>query len=468
MKKLLLTVLILTLSLAVLLIFTGCNKENKPLEPEDVDLDAMDSAERAKFLFEASDRRLSAASSYAQKDRMTFVVEGISKSEIVGEGKIEGVGTDNYKEHSVTTATTWYDTGAEKTVETSISGYADGYMYKSWQSSDYSNEIKSPLTAAEYLEHKRASLELPDPKPETYKSEKNKDGTWTLAIHDFDKEFMEAFAEQMGLSGAMMRGEIDEISLMVDLDENFYPKRMIVDFDLDFDLGFEVKMTSMEVEIFNINSTTVNAPSLADYRELSDLRAMDNASSAISALGRKDEGSFVYEMSLLSGNSSSYKEYTDRRTVEYETKLNDTLRVTMDVKSTDGNSYYIYEYGYMSKYLGKDGALQETNVLTNDDVKDMLYQMQCFAAFDEKYISKIEYNETAKEYVLTFRLTDALIAEYTGKDLSDLESDALYTVTVAYGDDGEISSCSMRMSMKFKYIYVDVMISCEQKELNKE
>ena len=187
MKKLLSTALILTLSLAVLLIFTGCN-DGGPLEPEDVDLDAMDSAERAKFLLEASDRRLSAASSYEQTERVAFEIPGISGLEVLVETKVEGVGTKNYKEQTVTTTTTEDSYGA-KTTEFETGGYADGYMYRNWTSAGYGNSVKSSLTAEEYLVHKKESIDLPDPEPRTYKSEKNEDGTWAIAILDFDDEF---------------------------------------------------------------------------------------------------------------------------------------------------------------------------------------------------------------------------------------------------------------------------------------
>ncbi len=470
MKKLLLTVLILTLSLAVLLIFTGCNKENKPLEPEDVDLDAMDSAERAELLMAASERRLAAAESYEEDLRADILASGQTVVRIMGTDKVTGAGTEAYKHRTVTTTTVMLN-GANVT-QIATEGYGNGYMYSTTSSDAGSLELRSELTVQEYLNYRGrsiADLSAFGGSVEV-ETEKSEDGTWRIILSDFDGDSIDSFLAAAGMSSITSQIDIAAIDVAMGLDENFYPKSTEIGIyryekpRYPYLSPSKIKLIEMEIEYKNINSAKIVDPNISSYREIEDLAVLRSTQQGISELASKRSGHFAYHMYTSRVTSTHTAEADDRREINYQIDNDGNIKFDMDSVIDGVATYYFYESGKMSQYSAKGGAFVKDYEMMNDKAKNTVLQLQCFHAFDVQQFVDMRIGENENEYVFTMNLTDEIVNKYTTLNLEDVKGEKTYEMTVVLDDGYNIVSYTVDMNIAFSNRTYTVRGTYELKE----
>lgn len=480
MKKTQLRILhILLMSALLLLALPACNGGNGEAQR----LMQLDEEDRAYALYENMANSLLMATAFSVNSSTTFSgrldgqelnltrnVKRISKSQY-------GAARMDYFEESHLTKQ------GEQYWETRlISGYADGYLYRSNRIGGYTVNAKTAVPVSE-LDYVRLSEELMlHPQQwdcQTVTCVKNKDGSFTATFSGLSVEGLDELAYDYGLDLSMMGEYIYLTDATVVMNSTPELRFQSASFSLTYsEYGADGYLADRTFIVKTEQTFAYEIPEsfkgvdLSAYDDIGDLTVLDDYVACMDNRVNAERGTYVYSL------RETVTEDGEASVWLYDVKLDiDTYRDGL-LYSSDGS------YGYegqliRSRVAYADGTIEfrdtypdgetvvETYEYTEADVRSLIAAELSLSDFSPVYVIRIEERD-AEAGKYRFHLSGALQSDYCNyfwemngsmsymdayldvtiqqDELMELE---LYLVAEGYTDTAESHRYEMRVSCSF-------------------
>lgn len=256
-----------------------------------------------------------------------------------------------------TTSTVWV--GGEKIVTYEDEGYMNGMMFTYIKEDGVETKLKSPITAAEYEAFRDKQAE---DVPDTYVGEgyctdmtceQAEDGTWTAVYQGFTEEGMKPFTYYLRSIETAVNAEhtLKDVRMTVTADAELTPVSMIMEYVFEEKENAETRVPNIKLEtyFYGLNNTVlVDTYDISDFKELEDLRIIEDFLSAMQ--DREEAESGAFSVTTKSSGSYSGESVTETSVQNVTFKNHDGYEFTLDFE----------EEGYLFSTSYKKGSMTVT------------------------------------------------------------------------------------------------------------
>lgn len=421
MKK---TVVLLFVILVFAFVFTSCSSG----EPE-----------TAEALWEKIDGAMNALDSYEVdlSMKMNFFMSGYEVSgKATGTAIEAGVTTDDYYFYQKMVTKVQCDELDLNENVTAIYGYNEGLAFVSNEGGGLEQKLCAPMTREEFRDYVSDSdlndLALNDCTGAEFV--KNEDNTWSLTYSGYTKVAVNALAEAFGIdeeTSDMIGAEVLDLKVSISADENFFVKRMDVEFIFDVEEDeVPVITATAEYSEYNTAKRITGYIKPESYNQIEDLRLPENIGEMLKAREDAEEGTFTLDLDqtvMVMGNKSSYRE-TDK--VNYGRR--------------DGGYFYDIEAEIKGSTVdityenGKQKVTQngETSTVsqTAAEAKEFIESLINSANYNKMYVTNVTKVEEGV-YTIEMAVVNTAVYEQVMTKMGAFLSSAKQNITVTIKDD---------------------------------
>lgn len=413
-------------------------------------------------LINAADENMAVLDSYTVMNTVKGAVNiagTYASVEVTETSKFSGMNGDSPAHNSETYSTTKGDNSETAIIKR---GWSEGSMYYSYVGSLYDNALYSEISFDDYRKHYEEINEsavdriLWDEKLTAEDSVVYRDdGGVTVTLSGFNDAFYDMILPELVFNGVEAITDITYIEIVFEIsDERLFESTvMTVTFDVD---GTETVFTQ-ESRVSDINSTTVKDHSVDGYKKIDDIRLIDKATRAITAMRvRKSiKATLDIDAALISGAST--KVYTERDEIAYDRSNGLTYKVTAKTGDTTVNIEYADTVKTVRTVLdGGDAKTSETN---SRDIKEWAFLLSFldYGMFNAIYVTDAKRLEDGSiTYVLDINpvTTSARPAPISGIKMTEIEitlhfvDDTLNTYSADLEYEGASNGSVVRYSVK--------------------
>lgn len=390
MKRIIARILIAAMLLTALALpLTSCSEEDKLLR--------MDESERAVAFYGLIDAATQEASSFSVEQKLSFKLDiGDMAYEQVNEGTITYImeGDDlTYLEQSTTTV--WV--GGEKTVTYVDEGYADGMMFTYYKEGKVENKLKSPITVEEYEAFREHQVEdVPDVQVgegfcTVMTCQQAEDGTWTATYEGFSEEGMKPFLHLLKGVETAVNAEhtLKDVRLTCTADSKLIPQAFVMEFVFEEKEGAETRVPIIKTESYykGINNTVLTEPyDLSDFTEQTDLRMIENFTSALQDRENALSGSFTVTTEASADYAGQSNEQVTNQNITY--KNNNGYELTLEYKQEEYRVKVSYKNGTMTTSIRDESG--KTVHSESAEMTDFEAQATCRQFMNSESISALD------------------------------------------------------------------------------
>lgn len=417
----------------------------------------------AEALYEKVDQVMNSLNSYEMDMdmKMTFYVSGYK---VTGESRGHAVeyglqGDEYYFYQEVDTKVTCKELSIaenQKNVET----YSGGNYFICNESGGASQKLYSALTSQQAMEYRLENdMEVGDVFEDCAERsfEKKEDGTWVLIYSGYTKKAIAHLEESMGLDGGLLDAEIMDMVITCVVDENYYVKRMELEFVFEEESKTPTIEISMTYSAYDAAEKKATEPDVADYTKVDDIRLLTQVEDMLAERAECESGSFTLALtqsvtSTASTSSSLYKE-TDKVTFG-----EDESGYFYDIDATVDNVKYDISYKN-GKQTVKTSSKTQDNDQTDKEARAYIETLINSAGYDCTSVSKVEKRG---EGVYRFTCTpgkdvyESYFANMGGKLTSATQT---ITVTIKDGQITKIQSVVTAMGSVVNYGTVTLTVN---------
>ena len=458
MRKLCKMLFLCALLVVAVLQFTGCG--NGEINWQKMDLDSMESEERAEILEKAAEQEMNKLDSYTSKMELEFFINVGSnrvESTATNEIKIANQNSENYQYRSTTLNKT--KAGDTTNIVVTTEGFKDGTMYRGYEEGDRISYLRSEVSQADFIAYMK-SRENNDNMTNifvkgafTYKavSEKTETG-WLVNINEISENFLLAMERNMGLHEMFDEGLLEDIEYDIYLSSEMHYERIDIRFIIkegvnspSFNFGF----TECSISYYDLNETQLPSLNITEYTEAADLRILDNIENSFDAMKNSENGKFTISISQKIPVSSIEIEEFDN--VSYQIK-NGKISYTCDSVVNDESVKLTYEDGTRKTYKIKGGEeiLEKSEKLSETSQISFIEGLIEVIPFEKKYVKSFKETDTPGQYEVTVYTSDAIKNKYRKSSSYELLSGETYTLLITVNGD-RVSSCKIDLNLKYRH-----------------
>ena len=263
---------------------------------------------------------------------------------------------------------------------------------------------------------------------------KNEDGTHSLTLAGFGKEFVDNLNKQLSLTEADNGGVVTDYTVTVEIDQYFFPVKISIDYDFS-NTDFS---GSEEITFHDIGEAEAIPVSTEEYTLVDDARMPDDLATFISEKKSSKDDYFTFKSTLKVKSPSGSGTYQEQDAVTYGTDENGFFYdVVANVNGT--NVKMTYRDGKQT-VNGNDDASSEYSDADAMKLIGSLIDPLYYSAVEVSYLEEYKTADGIK-YLLYFEpvgnMSDALKSVITSLGVDFVSHSATATV---YVKDGEITS----------------------------
>lgn len=403
----------------MLFIFTSCGDSNNT-----VNIDEMESMERAYFLCDLVDRNMSELDSYTEELCMQINTSVYDTSvAIISEGSAQ---TDNSSHKGVTyrcslNCAAYLDSEPILEYER-VEYYEAGIGYSFYRDEDKSLAFSAEMTTNEYSDYLAANMEnmgnieINEEIATTASTEKRDDGGWTILFSDFSSELVGAFLADIGLS-EIVDDEIEDFTAIIEVSpEHLYES---IRFEAIFEEGSTTSLTFTS-QISSIDETEIIYDlHEIEFVEVCDLRAILLAQREHSKVVSSRQGQSELSITIFDRWKEESETLTEADTISYSYDDNGSFCYEVACR-TGGNHYLIrYENNEKKTYEGVNvnqfPQPQSTVVSTDAIERGFINSFIDYASFNDEEIiavEKITSSGGLEKYEYTIEVTNDMLSRF--------------------------------------------------------
>ena len=409
-----------SLLVVAILSFTGCG--NGEINWQKMDLDSMESAERAEILAKAVEQEMNKLDSYAQRMDLDFVmVTGGTRveSSAIEEVKIANQNSENYQYRAYKSNVV--KSGNTRKSFTTVEGFQDGEMYFKREEGSNKINFRSDVSREEFIVHLNSNIEsfsnvfIKDDITCTQESEKNESG-WLVKLSDFSESYIKAMEKKMGITALFSNGALEDIEFDFYITEQMHYEKIEIRFITKEDMdsaSYKFEVTECKIVFSDLNETQVRTEDIAEYEEVPDLRVLYVIENSFDAIKNAENGKFTLFLSqTLTGDKElEVKEFSD---ISYKIK-DGKITYTCESTVNDEQILLTFENGEKKEYsISEDGEqeLKKTTKVPQISQIAFIEGVIEIIPFDKSSIKNFTKTDVPGQYKFEYIATDALINQY--------------------------------------------------------
>ena len=210
--------------------------------------------------------------------------------------------------------------------------------------------------------------------------------------------------------------------------------------EIVFELVFDVEETDTSIPVlrevmkyskYGEAKKTLEGIEPSEYTEVDDIAALGKVTDAINEFAGLSEGSFDLDITQNFKVGAETNKYTEKDSVFFG-KINGGFVYVLDSTINGVSTISIdYRNGVQKITQGTDA---ETNVMTDEEAKDTIYQLINTAAYAESYVTDIE-KLSEGVYKFTVEAPELSVYEETLEPMGVVCKSGKQSIVVTFADD---------------------------------